>query len=170
MAYESVNGKWPEGALPPLTGPEAISAAKRLYRFIMKKRWTGQMKLTSGRRSSWVRWWRGTIIVNPQRGWHDLVHELSHDFHRRLHPGDQPHGMHHAWIERTMIEYVVSHGWLEGKLKRPEKPQHEVDLKSIRHERILSRIQSWEAKKRRAENALKKLQRQRKYYEQALAA
>jgi hypothetical protein len=47
--YASVNAQWPE-TLPMLTPNEAIAAAKRLYRFGMKRPWRGKWRATSGRR------------------------------------------------------------------------------------------------------------------------
>lgn len=161
--YSGVNGTWP-AELPPLTGQEAIAAAKRLWRFALKRplrvtRW----QVTSGNR-------RNRILagkVNPDRGWHDLVHHISHRVHYRLHPGAKPHdGMgRHAFIERELIQHVVESGWLTGKLRRPAKPKPVVDARAVRYGRVLARITAWEGKAKRAENALKKLRRQRAYYE-----
>lgn len=164
MAYEHVNAAWPE-TLPALTGQEAMSAAKRLYRFAMKRPFRGKMKLTSGRRYTWIRC--GVFHVNPEGqhfgGWKDLVHCISHYCTHRLHPKAKSHGPQHAWIERTMIEHVVNSGWLDGKLKRQEKTKQ--DPKTTRHQNVLTRLARWEAKKRRAETALRKLRRQQAYYE-----
>jgi hypothetical protein len=97
----------------------------------------------------------------------ELVHDMSHYVHSRKNPDKPGHGMHHAWIERSMIEYVVRSGWLEGKLKKPEKPKQ--PLTQIRSTRILERIKKWEAKERRAKEALKKLRRQAKYYKRVIS-
>lgn len=116
MAYEQVNGQWPD-IVPALTGDEAITAAKRLYRFAMKKSWKGKWALTSGRRYTHPR--RGVFYVNPGRkpgwgdpkldsGWRDLVHMMSHYCHWRLHPGWKPHGPEHHAIEREMVAYVIA--------------------------------------------------------------
>jgi hypothetical protein len=173
--YSSVNGAWPDN-VPKLTGPEAIIAVRKLYRFIMKRSWQGKIELTSGRRFTWPR--RGVMYVNParswtghiQRGWPDVVHLLSHYCHRRLHPGHKPHDGRgtHAWVERQMIEHVVNSGWLDGRLKKPEKPNVDVDVRQVRYQRILKRIDKWTAKACRADHALKKLRAQRNYYERAL--
>jgi hypothetical protein len=174
--YPSVNGAWPEGDLPELTAQEAVSAARRLYRFIMKRPFRGEVVATTGNRFTWT--YRGQLRVNPKRtralhpGWHDMVHLLSHLCHRKLHPGHKPHDKRgtHAWIERQMIEHVVNSGWLEGKLKRPEKTKVEIDLQDKRQRQVLAGIARWEAKQRRVKNALKKLYRRQKYYErQAIA-
>jgi hypothetical protein len=165
--YATVNGAWPDGPLPKLDGPEAVAAAKRLYRFAMKRAWRGKWRITSGRRYTWPR--SGVFYVNPYRGWHSLVHLLSHYCHRRLHPGVKPHDDmgRHAFLEREMIDYVVKSGWLEGKLKPKAKPK--VPVQEVRYRRIIERIAAWQAKAKRAETALRKLRRQQRYYERKTA-
>lgn len=66
-----------------------------------------------------------------------------------------------------MISHVVGSGWLDGKLKRPEKPK--ANPADLRYRRIVDAITRWESKERRAKNALKKLQRQKAYYERKAA-
>jgi hypothetical protein len=192
--YQSVNGAWPDGTndgrdIAP-TPQEALTAAKRLYRLVMGKPFQGPVKAVTGNRRTWVRY--RVLNVNPDlgssrrpinahmggkvlgegSGWHGLVHDLSHYCHRRLHPGHKPHGGEgtHAWIERTMIEHVVKSGWLDGKLKRPEKPTKQTDVREERRARVLKRLAAWEAKRKRAERALAKLRRQARYYARALQA
>jgi hypothetical protein len=60
----------------------------------------------------------------------------------------------------------------EPKLHKPPAPQPQKpkpDIKQVRHQRLLQRIKQWETKRKRAENALRKLKRQVKYYERAQA-
>lgn len=172
--YQHVNSQWPE-IVPELTGHEALAAAKRLYRFAMKKPYKGKWKLVSGNRYTWV--WNHTFCVNPNytgrgavNGWHDLVHFVSHYCHRRLWPAHKPHSATHHHLEREMVAYVIKSGWLDGKLKGKAQTKAPVDQKAVRLARINSRIDKWEAKRKRAHNALKKLERQRKYYERTMTA
>jgi hypothetical protein len=174
--YDSVNGAWPEGSndgrdLKP-TPQEAVAAAKRLYRLVMGKPFTKPVKATSGNRRTGTR--SGTLYVNPNlgvphwpQGWHGLVHDLSHHCHDRLHPRHKPHDGRgtHAWIERQMIQHVVRSGWLEGKLKREPKPKLERPIQDIRRARVLASIKRWQGKLKRAQSALRKLERKRRYYE-----
>jgi hypothetical protein len=88
------------------------------------------VKITTGNRLTWHR--GDAFYVNPNRrkngnidqGWPDIVHLLSHYVHARKYPGHKPHDGRgtHAFVERSMIQYVVESGWLEGKLKRAERP------------------------------------------------
>lgn len=99
--YQGVNRSWPEGTsdgrnLKP-TPQEALSAARRLYRFALKKPFKGKMKLTSGNRYTWIR--SGVFYVNPDYrggGWHELVHLISHQMAQRLYPNHPSHGGRHA--------------------------------------------------------------------------
>jgi hypothetical protein len=156
-----VNGAWPE-TVPPLTGPEALSAIKVLWRVGSGRPFKDfrKLKLTSGNRRN--HFYRSGWIINPDRGWHGLVHSISHRI-------EGSHGTRHAGLEKTLIEYVISHGWLDGKLKRETKEKAPRDLKTDRHARVLAKLKSWESKRRRAETAIKKLKRQSKYYERQSA-
>lgn len=168
--YASVNGEWPS-VVPPITGPEAITAVKRLWRLTMKRPWRKKIKLTSGNRRG-VRILGGVLRINPSAGWHDIVHSLSHRCHYQLHPTHKAHDGRgtHAFIERQMIAHVVKSGWLDGKLKRPERQKPTVDSASVKFARITSRIAIWESKRKRAERALRKLRLSQRYYERKLAA
>lgn len=157
--YRKVNTVWPE-TLPALTPQEAVSAAKRLYRLGTGNAFKGQFRITSGHRYTWIR--RGVFVVNPGRGWHHLVHDISHIVHQQRHPGLPPHHPSHMETERLLAEMAVTK-WLDGSLRREPKPK--PDLKTLRHQRVLARIKTWEGKLKRAENALKKLNKTRAYYE-----
>lgn len=168
--YQSVNSRWPEGTndgrdLKP-TPQEAMSAARRLYRFAMKRPFKGKMRVTSGNRYTWIR--SGVFYVNPDYrggGWHELVHLISHQMAHRLYPGAKSHGGRHAFVEREMVEHVVSSGWLDGKLKSKATGPKTPDPIAA----IDAKVKRWETKRRRAETALRKLKRQRAYYERKAA-
>jgi hypothetical protein len=164
-----VNSKWPNDTTIP-TEQEAISGAKRLYRKAMSQPWRGSVKITSGNRYTRI---RGRVLfVNPnqkdgtERGsWEKIVHSISHYAHRRLNPNDAPHSSRQAYIERDLTDYVLTQGWLDGKLKRHEKPKEDKDVVSIRYQRILAREASWEKKLNRAKNALVKVRKESRAYQ-----
>lgn len=162
-----VDAKWPK-ALPKLTAIEAERAALRLYRLIFKKKCPYPIKVTSGRNYSYIR--NGVLRVNPDKGWAELVHTLSHSFFLRKARGEKPHGYPHARLEKAMVEYVVAQGWLDGKLQ-PKSRTGKVVLtaQQVRYQRTLDSIARWESKQKRAENALKKLLAKKKYYERVIA-
>jgi len=161
--YVRVNGTWPK-PIPPLTPQEALSAAKRLYRIAMGRAFKGNMKLTSGNRSTRVR--QGVFYVNPENGWHDLVHDISHYAHWKLHPDKSGHDFRHAYLEKQLVEAVIGKGWLEGKLKR--EPKAKPPVQEVRYQRILVRIKAWQSKQKRAANALAKLTKQKRDYEKRM--
>lgn len=168
--YVRVNAEWPH-PLPALTPQEAVSAAKRLWQFGTKRGWKGRVQLTSGNRSTWIRWSRkpgeGRIFyVNPDKGWRNLVHDISHLVHYTLHPDLSGHDWRHGHLERAMVSLVVSKGWLEGKLRREPRPK--PNPQEVHHARIVARIKAWETKRKRAENALKRLKKQKAYYDKRL--
>lgn len=176
--YREVNAAWPEPCPVP-TPQEAISGVKRLIRrahrlaiedgaALSSKPRRYSFKITSGRRITWPR--RGVWYVNPNErrgsgGWAEIVHSVSHWTIRHYYGGD-PHGPRHVWIEKVLADYAIKN-FLDGQLKRPMKEKAPVDLKAVRAARVATRIKKWEAKKRRAESALRKLQRQARYYAQA---
>ncbi len=161
--YVRVNGAWPR-PIPSLTPQEALSAAKRLYRIAMGRPFKGAMQITSGNRHTWIR--QGVFYVNPENGWHDLVHDISHYAHWRLHPDKSGHDFRHAYLEKQLVETVVTKGWLEGKLKRT--PKEKPPVQEVRYQRILDRIKAWRTKQKRAANALAKLEKQKKDYEKRI--
>jgi hypothetical protein len=159
-AYAEVNAAWP-AVLPPLTAPEAVRAAKRLYRAFLGQTYQGDVTVTSGAR--YTRWLHGRMVVNPGDGWKVFIHHLSHAFYWLANPGERPHSKDHARVERQMITEVLKRGWLDGKLREAPRPA----LTAVEmHERKLAaldiRLQRWETKAKRAATAIKKLHAQRK--------
>ena len=161
-----VNNKWPAD-IPPPSAQEAITGAKRLYRRAMGRPFRGKVVATTGNRITWVR--RGVLYVNPNergQGWQEIVHSLAHYCHRRLNPGKRPHDWRALEIEASLTRYAVENGFHQGKLKskpRGTKPPEPVSV--VRQQRLLDRKKAWEAKRRRADTALKKIDKSLRYYE-----
>jgi hypothetical protein len=159
---------WP-AMIPRLTEAEAVKAAKLLWRWCVKQappnrvyRFPASLpvKVTSGRRYNRIL--HGHLVVNPGRGWRNLVHELSHAFHYRLRPTDRPHSDSHRHLERDLIHLVVGAGWLEGRLqpkaRAPREPAVHPD--QVAYDRNQAAIKRWATKLKRAQNALAKLQKE----------
>ena len=158
--YQRVNAEWPD-VVPELTADEAVRALRKLWRFATGETMERQIIVTSGNRYTRR---RGVWYVNPERGWKDLVHILSHYTERSGHNGK------HARMERRMIREVKRRGWLTGSLRLEPKPESpRKDVRAERYQRIQARIAKWEAKQKRAERALAKLRRQVRYYERVVA-
>jgi len=106
-----INDLW-KGRAPVLSPEDSVKAALRLYRSEMKRPWTGDVKLVSGNRYTWIR--GNTLYVNPdQRLWNghgglrEIVHLMSHYCHKMRNPGDAPHSIRQAQMERRMTKYAL---------------------------------------------------------------
>jgi hypothetical protein len=165
--YQKTNDAWPK-EIPPLTFEAGSNAAQRLHRFVTGENWVGTFIETSGNRySSYPR--RGRYPINTETGWHRLIHDISH-YHWRRHVGigQKPHAKGHARFELKLVKEVVKRGWLT-----PSSPSEPVVIDPAvvkraealkKQERIAAAIRRWNAKLKRAETALKKLNRKEKYY------
>lgn len=170
--YARVNRMWPE-IMPPLTEQEARAVVKRLWRMATGETFPKRRRIcfVTGNRRNRLYWDVVDINVDPHRcglyGWKWLVHSISHWTWRAKNRGKvyEDHGTGHASHEAWLVHEVVSRGWLEGKLKRPEKVKPPRDLKAERHRRAVEKLAAWQRRKKRAETAIKKLTKQVRYYE-----
>ena len=169
--YRDINSVWPE-PYPVPTPQEAITGAKRLIRVahrlaiqdgVVAKLRPRKFKITSGRRDTQLR--GGVWHINPNLqghwGWHQIVHSISHWAQQRYWPKADGHGALHAWIEKELADYAIKN-FLDGQLKKAPAP--EVDKIAVRAAAVAKRIKVWEAKRRRADTALRKLRKQERYY------
>lgn len=164
--YALVNSAWPE-QMPDLSFEEGRRATKLLWRAFVKQKFPWPIKESQGKLfGTWLR--RRKWFINPRTGWHDLVHAVSHKANRRICPAQKFHSGSHAFMEREMIKYALDHGWLDGRLKA--KPKADApDIKTVRYQQVLDRLAKWEQKLKRAQTAIKKLERKRAYYEKRAA-
>jgi hypothetical protein len=159
--YDVCNSLWPD-IIPAISRVEAERAAKRLWVHFVDKHPPSYVRKA---RRCWLSPKPVTNVArNRDKGWHRLVHDVSHIAHDRQ-SASKSHGGWHAEREIAMVRYVLAQGWLDGRLKPTTRPKAKPPIQAERHQAILVRIKRWETKKRRAETALKKLVRQRRYYE-----
>lgn len=172
-----VNERW-DGQQPVLSPEDSIKAAKRLYHHAMGRAWTGSVRLTSGRRYTWIK--RGVLIVNPNmiqrdcRGLRAMIHDISHYAHSRLHPSDAPHSRRQAQLEGKLVTYAIKSGFAEGRVRRlgpepqpkPEPaPKPAVDKVAVKHARMVARRDKYRAELARLTRLLKKAEREVKDYQ-----
>jgi hypothetical protein len=172
-----VNERW-GGQQPVLSPEDSVIAAKRLYRQAMGREWTGPVKLTSGRRYTWVR--RGTLVVNPDmpqfrmRGLRAMIHDLSHYAHSRLRPNEAPHSRHQVRLEGKLVTYAINAGWGDGQVRKlgpAPKPKAEpapkpvVDKVVQKHARMVARRDKYRAELARVERLLAKAEREVRDYQ-----
>lgn len=160
-----VNQKWGDD-VHPMTEQEAISATRKLWRVEIGKPCPYKFKFTTGNRRT--RRLHGFYVINCSHGWRELVHSLSHRIHAKLYPGNRPHAGVHAAVEKRLTDAVIGNDWHHGALKREPKVRAikpKPDPSVVRYERVLASIKRWETKAKRAATALKKLHRQKSYYQ-----
>lgn len=175
---------WPD-IVPKMTDWEAVRAASRLWRFALGESCPFEIKASSGNRSTWLYDVNGVanygaqttrapahLRVNPDQGWREFIHDLSHLFADRAN-GREGHSKFHAKFEAKLIREVIRRGWLEGKLKTKEaapKPAPTGDaLRMQKVARADAAIKRWTTKAKRAETALRKLNRSRRALLRALS-
>lgn len=167
-----VNDKWPDVVAKP-SAQEAITGAKRLYRHIMGRPFKGKVKVTSGNRYTWIRY--GTLYVNPESGWNGfrgIIHLLAHYLHRRKYPGKRPHHYTELEVEKQMTDYAIAHGFHLGKLKREKRAKPKPTKLEKAHAAVEAArlaMKKWEAKRKRADTAVRKYKAKAKYYEKVAA-
>lgn len=158
--YKSINDGWPAD-LPPCTREEAERAVRYLYRHF--KLAVPVFKV----RKCWV-------PTNPpfnqlRRGWRRLAHDVSHRIFRRMNLKSgklevamrRPHHWGHVWYEKEVMRLILDRGFLTGRLKTKERTRPKADPLA----KIEAATKRWQSKAKRAATALKKLERQRRYYE-----
>lgn len=106
-----INRKWAEAGNPaPPDEKATIAGAKAIYRKAMGRAWKGKVRITSGKRYTWIR--NGTLIVNVtnpwEPGWRGVAHQLSHWAHYCKNPRDRPHSDRQAILEAELTNYVLS--------------------------------------------------------------
>lgn len=155
------------GKNPVLSDQESIAAARRLYRRAMGKPFTGEVKITSGRRTTWVR--RGVMSVNPNQrggGLREIIHSISHYAHGRLNPKDAPHSWRQAHIEGDLADFAIKSGFLEGKLaSKAVRPSAKPDKVQQKYAAMVKRRDKWVGELERAKRLSAKAAREVLEYE-----
>jgi hypothetical protein len=174
--YGEVNAAWncDTKTMRKPTDKEALKACRLLiaegYRAFGdgRKAPKHEFKITRGRNHTWKR--NGIFYVNPDEdceGFAEIVHSVSHWIHRRCQPR---HGAHsfHASIEKHLVQFVIKKRWIQDGLKvRATAIKPRQDIREMRKAKIQARLKAWQAKQKRANNAVKKLQKQLRRYENA---
>jgi hypothetical protein len=125
-----------------------------------KFRW--KIRIGTGNRRTWLH--RGVFTVNPAQGWHDINHDMSHFIERRKTGG--AHTDAHVRLERNGATLIVKRFLRDEPYEETVK---ERDMQAERAGRVDANIKRWEAKLKRAANALKKLKQKKRYYDKVLA-
>jgi hypothetical protein len=160
---------------PAVTRVEAGKAAKILIRVFGKREDASASRETNMNDVHFVGWldardhgarkcWASSKPTRGNNtGWGRLIHDIGHMVYRYRHPGNRPHGAGEEAIETHVAYYVrFQTDWLTGGLaEKPRQKPHKIPM-------LEERLANWEAKQRRAETAIKKLNKQLKYYRSKL--
>ncbi len=136
---------------------------RAMYRQVMKKPFPYKIRIGSGNRRTWCRW--GVFTVNPDQGWHDINHDMGHWLERQL-TGDA-HSNQQLRFERDGALLICRRFLRDEPYEKPKKSTR--DLQAERAARVDANIKRWETKLKRANNALKKLRKKKRYYDKVLA-
>jgi hypothetical protein len=104
------------------------------------------------------------FTVNPDQGWHDINHDMGHWLERRL--TGEAHSNQQLRFERDGALLICRRFLRDEPYVEPKK---QVDVVAKRAASVDARIKKWEAKQKRANTALRKLKKQKRYYDAKLA-
>ena len=143
----------------------AASYCKAMWKKATGRKLTAKIRFGTGNRYTWI---RGRVLtINPSSGWKEINHDFTHCIERRT-TGDS-HSDKHLERERQGAEMIRSRFLTEDP--QPEKPKPTTqELQRKRAASVETRIVTWERKAKRAQTALSKLRKQKRYYEKALLA
>jgi hypothetical protein len=174
-AYADINnGRW----YPPLTRAEAWRYAKVLIRHFGSPRDAamrpgidgeprpahraeilGKLRFYCDRQELGRRCWASSKPTQGHdTGWGRLIHDVSHIVHEYRHPKARPHDLLHAQIERNVQVFVELQGWLVER-RTPTKPIIS-QRRELRRLKLCARLARWRTKAKRANTAIRKLNRQ----------
>jgi len=150
---EQMRNVWPN---------HAKSYVRAMWKAEMGRKFPWKIRIGTGNRRTWLH--RRVFTVNPEQGWHDINHDMSHFIERRKTGGAHTNG--HLRFERHGAQLITRRFLETDPPPKKEKP----DMVAVRATRVEAGIKRWEAKLRRASTALKKLKKQQRYYQKAMGS
>ena len=139
--------------------------AKSFVRAMWKQEMGGKLpwklRIGSGNRRTWMNDF--VFTVNPDQGWHDINHDMSHFIERRGSGG--AHTDNQVRLEGAGARLIVRRFLRDEPYVDPKKGRDHVADRAVR---VDAGIKRWDAKLKRAANALKKLKKKKRYYDNVL--
>jgi hypothetical protein len=139
-----------------------MNFVRAFWRQEMGGKFPWRLRVGSGNRRTWLADF--VFTVNPDQGWHDINHDMSHFIERRKHGG--AHTDYHVRLEGAGARLIVRRFLRDEPYVDPKKGRDRVADRAVR---VDAGIKRWDAKLKRAVNALKKLKKQQRYYDKVLA-
>lgn len=140
----------------------AMNYVRAFWKQETGRKFPWKLRVGSGNR----RTWRDShgFTVNPDQGWHDINHDMSHFIERQQTGG--AHTDRHVRLEGAGARLIVRRFLRdEPYVDKKKERDHIAD----RAARVDAGIQRWDAKLKRAATALKKLKKKQRYYDKVLA-
>ncbi len=163
LAVESV---WNEKSTAAQRRNVHPNLAKSFVRAMWKQEMGGKLpwklRIGSGNRRTWMNDF--VFTVNPDQGWHDINHDMSHFIERR--GSGRAHTDNQVRLESAGARLIVRRFLRDDPYVDPKKGRDRV---AERAARVDNGIPRWESKLKRAVNALRKLKKQQRYYDKVLA-
>jgi hypothetical protein len=165
--YElTVERIWKEGATSKQMRNVHPNLAMNFVRAFWKQEMGGKLpwrlRVGTGNRRTWLHDY--VFTVNPDQGWHDINHDMSHFIERRRSGG--AHTDYHVRLESKGAEMIVRRFLRDEPYVDPKKERDHV---ADRAARVDAGLKRWDAKLKRAATALKKLKKKKRYYDKVLA-
>ena len=139
----------------------AMNFVRAFWRQEMGGKLPWRIHVGSGNRRTWMNDY--VFTVNPDQGWHDINHDMSHFIERRGSGG--AHTDNQVRLEGAGARLIVRRFLRDEPYVDPKKGRDHV---SDRAARVDAGIKRWDAKLKRAANALKKLKQKKRYYDKVL--
>lgn len=162
--YKPIADAWASVNVPSTLHPKvALAVARELLRFGECPRRVVKARATRGNRRA-VSLRRGVLQVNPERGWKELVHDVSHWVFLLVNPAASGHCEAHAALELSFVQRVIARGWLhyEPPPAVPKKtPADRIAERASHAERMLARA---ERRLKLAQTLAKKWRAKVRYY------
>jgi len=169
--YDTVPAALPS-TLPAVTRAQGC----RIARAIINKFWPANTHASywascwgrTGRRV-WIST-KPTAASNSAKGVGRIVHDVSHEVFSAVYPTRKPHDPLHAKYEADIAAYVAAnlHRWVVDAPVKPKLSAAERRMRQYSRNNVA--LHRWDAKLRRAQNAMRKLRTANRRIERANAA
>jgi len=139
----------------------AMNYIRAMWKAETGRKFPWKIRIGTGNRHTWLR--SGVFTVNPDQGWYEINHFMAHFIERRL--TGEAHSNAQLRRERNGAHMIVRKFLRDEPYVEPKKLEDKVSLRAVR---VDANIKRWEAKLKRAANALKKLKTKKRYYDKVL--
>jgi len=139
----------------------AISFVRAFWKQQTGHKMPWRVRIGTGNRRTWLHDF--VFTVNPDQGWHDINHDMGHFIERRGSGG--AHTDNQVRLESRGAEMICRRFLRDEPYVDPKKGRDHV---ADRAARVNAGIKRWDAKLKRAANALKKLKTKKRYYDRVL--